>query len=156
MGAPLVLHDDGDGTGSLTATHAGLHGTTVEAAEIPSLDEVPVLAVAALAADGPTRFRDVGELRVKESDRLAGTVALVEAFGGTARIDGDDLVVGGGGVPTPGAVDAHGDHRMAMAAAVAGAACGGAAGTTVISGWESVATSYPGFGDTLDRLAGAS
>jgi len=154
MGASLVLHDRGDGTGSLTAAHGGLLGTTVEAAEIPSLDEVPILAVAALVADGPTRFRDVGELRVKESDRLAGTVSLVEAFGGSARIDGDDLVVEGGVVPTPGTVDAHGDHRMAMAAAVAGAACAGA-GVTVITGWESVATSYPGFSATLERLAGA-
>jgi len=154
MGASLVLHDDGDGTGSLIASHGGLSGTTVEAAEIPSLDEVPILAVAALVADGPTRFRDVGELRVKESDRLAGTVALVEAFGGSARVEGDDLVVGGGTVPAPGTVDARGDHRMAMAAAVAGAACTGA-GATVISGWESVATSYPGFAATLERLAGA-
>ena len=153
MGASLVVHDDGDGTGSLTATHSDLVGTTVEAAEIPSLDEVPVLAVAAMVADGPTRFRDVGELRVKESDRLTGTVRLVEAFGGTARADGDDLVVDGGGVPVPGTVDAAGDHRMAMAAAVAGAGCAGS-GATVITGWESVATSYPGFADTLGRLSG--
>lgn len=153
MGAALVLHDDGGGTGSLTAAHGPLSGTTVEAAEIPSLDEVPILAVAALVADGPTRFRDVGELRVKESDRLAGTVALVEAFGGRASVDGDDLVVDGGTVPVPGSVDANGDHRMAMAAAIAGAACAGD-GATRITGWDSVATSYPGFADTLARLAG--
>ncbi len=123
MGADLAVHDDGGGTGSLTVAHAPLVGTTVEASEIPSLDEVPVLAVAAMVARGPTRFRDVGELRVKESDRLSGTVALVEAFGGGARIEGDDLVVDGGTVPRAASVDAHGDHRMAMAAAVAGAAC---------------------------------
>ncbi len=152
MGAALVVHDEGGGTGSLTAAHSVLTGTTVEASEIPSLDEVPVLAVAALAANGPTRFRDVGELRVKESDRLAGTVALVQAFGGAARVEGDDLVVEGGAALHPGTVDAHGDHRMAMAAAVAGAACPG--GTTVVTGWESVATSYPGFAETLATLAG--
>ena len=152
MGAALTLDDHGEGTGSLTASYGPLVGTVVEAAEIPSLDEVPILAVAALVADGPTRFRDVGELRVKESDRLAGTVGLVEAFGGTARIEGDDLVVDGGCEPTAGSLDAHGDHRMAMAAAVAGAAC--ATGETVVTGWDAVATSYPGFADTLDSLAG--
>ncbi len=111
--------------------------------------------MAAMVADGPTRFRDVGELRVKESDRLAGTVRLVAAFGGAARVEGDDLVVDGGTVPAPGVLDAGGDHRMAMAAAVAGAAC--ASGRpTVVTGWESVATSYPGFADTLDRLGGGA
>jgi len=153
MGASLELHDREGAVGALTASHSGLVGTTVDAAEIPSLDEVPVLAVAAMVADGPTRFRDVGELRVKESDRLAGTVRLVAAFGGAARVEGDDLVVDGGTVPTPGVLDAGGDHRMAMAAAVAGAAC--APGRpTVVTGWDSVATSYPGFADTLDRLRG--
>ncbi len=58
----------------MTSYTCALHGTVVEAAEIPSLDEVPILAVAAAAAVGTTRFRDVGELRVKESDRLAATV----------------------------------------------------------------------------------
>lgn len=155
MGASVTLHDDGGGVGSLTASHSALVGTTVEAAEIPSLDEVPILAVAALVAEGPTRFRDVGELRVKESDRLAGTVRLIEAFGGTARVDGDDLVVDGGTAPRPGTIDAEGDHRMAMAAAVAGAACPEGP-ATIVTGWGSVATSYPGFADTLARLGGRS
>ena len=61
----------------------------------------------------------------------------------------------GGAAPVPGRVDARGDHRMAMAAAVAAAAC--APGShSVVEGWESVATSYPGFADTLDRLAGGN
>jgi 3-phosphoshikimate 1-carboxyvinyltransferase len=115
---------------------------------------VPILAVAAAAALGPTRFRDVGELRVKESDRLSGTVDLVRAFGGQASADGDDLVVEGAGGPLrPGTFDARGDHRMAMAAAIAGAACPGGRPST-ISGWESVATSYPGFDADLARLTG--
>ena len=153
MGADVVLHDVGGDVGSVTSASSRLMGTIVESAEIPSLDEVPILAVAALVADGPTRFVDVGELRVKESDRLEGTAALVRAFGGSARVEGDDLVVAGGTVPTPGRVDARGDHRMAMAAAVAAAACAPGA-RSVIAGWESVATSYPGFADSLDRLAG--
>jgi 3-phosphoshikimate 1-carboxyvinyltransferase len=153
MGASVRLHRSGDDVGSLTATHSALVGTEVAASEIPSLDEVPILAVAAMVAEGPTRFRDVGELRVKESDRLAGTVRLVRAFGGDARVEGDDLVVDGGTVLSPGRVDAEGDHRMAMAAAVAGAACAGP-GVTVVIGWEAVDTSYPGFADTLGRLTG--
>ena len=152
MGADVVVDVDADGTGSVTASTSSLHGTTVEAAEIPSLDEVPILAVAAMVAEGTTRFRDVGELRVKESDRLAGTAALIRAFGGTASVEGDDLVVVGPGHLRPTSVDAAGDHRMAMAAAVAAAACAG--GTSQVTGWESVATSYAGFAATLERLAG--
>jgi 3-phosphoshikimate 1-carboxyvinyltransferase len=150
MGARVRLHDDGGGSGSLTTEYSALEGTTVRSAEIPSLDEVPVLAVAAMVAVGPTRFVDVGELRVKESDRLQGTTDLVRAFGGTAHIEGDDLVVEGGTTLTPGTVHAAGDHRMAMAAAVAAAAC--PSGVSVITGWESVATSYPGFAETLQHL----
>ena len=153
MGAAVQFDAGAGDVGSFEAVHSPLRGTTVEAAEIPSLDEVPILAVAAVVAEGPTRFRDVGELRVKESDRLEGTVRLVEAFGGAAHIEGEDLIVTGGTTLTPGTVDAAGDHRMAMAAAVAASACTGP-GTSIISGWESVATSYPGFADTLDRLTG--
>ena len=72
-----------------------LAATVVEAAEIPSLDEVPVLAVAAAAAAGTTVFRDVGELRVKETDRLAGRWPRWAAFGAEAEAAGDDLVVAG-------------------------------------------------------------
>ena len=161
MGADLVVDATQDGhSGSITVGYSALVGTTVEAGEIPSLDEVPILAVAAMAAAGSTRFRDVGELRVKESDRLEGTARMVRAFGGRADIEGEDLVVTGGAALTHGSIDAQGDHRMAMAAAIAAAACpdgtGGTGGTggTVITGWESVATSYPDFADTLDKLAG--
>jgi 3-phosphoshikimate 1-carboxyvinyltransferase len=156
MGATIEVDDRGDGTGSVTSYTCALHGTEVEAAEIPSLDEVPILAVAAAAALGRTRFRDVGELRVKESDRLAATVELVRTFGGHAEADADDLVVEGTGAPLqPGVFDARGDHRMAMAAAVAGAACPRSGQATTVLGWESVATSYPGFADDLDRLTSA-
>jgi 3-phosphoshikimate 1-carboxyvinyltransferase len=154
MGATIEVAEAGNQVGSVTSYSCALHGTVVEAAEIPSLDEVPILAVAAASAHGTTRFRDVGELRVKESDRLAGTVEMIRAFGGSAEDEADDLVVVGTGAPLrPARVDAHGDHRMAMAAAVAGAACPASSGETVVSGWETVATSYPGFADELRRLA---
>jgi 3-phosphoshikimate 1-carboxyvinyltransferase len=153
MGATVEVEESGNGIGSVTTYTCALHGTVVEAEEIPSLDEVPILAVAAAAALGTTRFRNVGELRVKESDRLAGTVELVRAFGGSAEADGDDLMVDGRGQPLrAGRFEARGDHRMAMAAAIAGAACPPGAGVTTVGGWDTVATSYPGFADDLARL----
>jgi 3-phosphoshikimate 1-carboxyvinyltransferase len=153
MGATIEMEEAGNLTGSVTSYTCALHGTVIEAAEIPALDEVPILAVAAAAAVGVTRFRDMGELRVKESDRLAGTADLARAFGAGATVEGDDLVIEGTGAPLrPAAVDARGDHRMAMAAAVAGSACPPSAGETTIAGWGVVATSYPGFADTLAQL----
>jgi 3-phosphoshikimate 1-carboxyvinyltransferase len=153
MGATIEVDEHGYGVGSITSYSFPLHGTMVEGSEIPSLDEVPILALAAAAATGTTRFRDVSELRVKESDRLASTVELVRAFGGRAEADGDDLVVEGTGRPfRPAHVASRGDHRMAMAAAVAGAACPGLGSVTTVGGWEAVATSYPGFAEDLARL----
>jgi 3-phosphoshikimate 1-carboxyvinyltransferase len=153
MGASIEVRPAADGAGSLTCRAASLRGTVVRAEEIPSLDEVPVLAVAAAVARGETRFHDVGELRVKESDRLRGTVDLLAAFGAEAAVEGDDLVVAGGATLRPATVDARGDHRMAMAAAVAGAACAGTGDVTTVTGWDAVATSYPGFADDLAALA---
>jgi 3-phosphoshikimate 1-carboxyvinyltransferase len=130
-----------------------LAATQVDAAEIPSLDEVPALAVAATAARGTTTFFHVGELRVKESDRFAATVRLVEALGGRATEEGDDLVVEGTGALGPGPVrfDSGGDHRLAMAAVAGALGCptGG-----VIGGFECVSTSYPAFLEDLETLAG--
>jgi 3-phosphoshikimate 1-carboxyvinyltransferase len=153
MGALIEVAETAMGTGSVTSRTSPLNGTVIESSEIPSLDEVPVLAVAAALAQGATRFRDVGELRVKESDRLVGTVDLVTAFGGRAVVEGDDLVVTGSAETWhAGRIDARGDHRMAMAAAIAGAACPKGGVVTTITGWESVATSYPGFAADLARL----
>jgi 3-phosphoshikimate 1-carboxyvinyltransferase len=145
--------DDLAATATVRARYGALRGTTVAGAEISGLDEVPVLAVAAACAAGDTVFTDVGELRVKESDRLAAVVALVRSFGGRAEAEGDDLVVHGTGSLSAADVDAGGDHRMAMAAAVAAAAVE-SAGASHIAGFASVATSYPGFADHLDALAG--
>ncbi len=99
MGATIEVEEAGNTTGSLTAYHCLLHGTVVEPEEIPSLDEVPILAVAAAGAEGRTRFRHMGELRVKESDRFAASVELVRAFGGVAEAEADDLVIEGTGGP---------------------------------------------------------
>jgi 3-phosphoshikimate 1-carboxyvinyltransferase len=159
MGADVtLLHLDDRAAGSHTATirvrsSRPLKGTDVPAAEIPSLDEIPALAVAAAVAEGTTVFSDVGELRVKEVDRLAAVADMVEAFGASAHVDGDTLTITGVGGPLRGArFDSQGDHRMAMAAAVAALAA--APGErSLITGFGASATSYPDFAHDLGRLA---
>jgi 3-phosphoshikimate 1-carboxyvinyltransferase len=162
MGADITLTSaEGNAAGTRTATirvRATTHplqATDVPAAEIPSLDEVPALAVAAAVAVGTTVFSDVGELRVKEIDRLTAAVEMVEAFGASARVEGDTLSVTGVGGPLRGArFDSRGDHRMAMAAAVAALAA--APGErSLITGFDAAATSYPGFADDLRDLTGS-
>jgi 3-phosphoshikimate 1-carboxyvinyltransferase len=138
---------------TVVARWGPLRATTVTADEITGLDEVPVLAVAAACADGTTLFRGMGELRVKESDRLQGVARLVRAFGATAEVDGDDLVVHGCAALSPGTFDAAGDHRMAMAAAVAAATVAGGETPSRLSGFAAVDTSYPRFADHLRQLA---
>jgi 3-phosphoshikimate 1-carboxyvinyltransferase len=159
MAADITLvGSDGGSGGPHTATirvHATNHplkATDIPASEIPSLDEVPVLAVAAAVAQGTTVFSDVGELRVKEVDRLVAVVDMVEAFGASARIEGDTLSITGIGGPLRGArFDSQGDHRMAMAGAVAAMAA--APGQrSLITGFDATATSYPGFADDLGNL----
>ncbi len=147
-----VLERTGE-MGTIVSRNTALVGTEVRGEEIPSLDEVPILAVAAAVAEGQSRFRDVGELRVKESDRLAGTVAMLRALGAEAEVDGDDLVVGGGARFRAGRVESAGDHRMAMAAAVAGLTCPSSSDVTTIVGWGSVGTSYPRFSIDLSTLS---
>jgi 3-phosphoshikimate 1-carboxyvinyltransferase len=160
MGAQVTVVSNPDGTATVHALSAGpeapLKGTTVVAAEIPSLDEIPALAVAAACAEGTTVFSDVGELRVKEVDRLVAVAEMVTAFGGRAEIAGDTLSITGVGGPgrLRGArFDSQGDHRMAMAAAVAALATG-PGGRSLITGFGAVETSYPGFVDDLHRLTG--
>ncbi len=155
MGARLEMNHTG-ATITVTARTAELTGTDVEAAEVPSLDEVPALAVAAAAASGTTTFRSMAELRVKESDRLQAVALLVQTFGARAEIRGDDLVVTGVGPGRPlraGHHETGGDHRIAMAAAVGALA---AEGRSTVDGFDAVATSYPGFLVDLGRLGGAA
>jgi 3-phosphoshikimate 1-carboxyvinyltransferase len=148
---------DGDGLGStsdVVARSSALVSTEIDASEIPSLDEVPVLAVAASLAEGTTVFKAMEELRVKESDRFAAVVDLVRAFGAGAEVDGNDIYVTGVPALEAGDVDAKGDHRIAMAAAIAAACVPGR--PSRILGWESVNTSYPSFRVDLAKLTGAS
>ncbi len=145
MGAQL-----GEPVGELALRSVGdLTGTDVSATELPLvIDEVPVLAAIAAHAAGETRFRGGGELAAKESDRLAGLAQVIRDLGGEAKVEGDDLIVSGGGLPG-GSVDAHRDHRMAMAAAVA---CLRAGSPCEIEGMEWAAVSFPGFVPLLRAL----
>jgi 3-phosphoshikimate 1-carboxyvinyltransferase len=153
MGAPITLFPGDPGTSTIRAISGPLRATEVRASEIPSLDEIPALAVAASVAQGTTVFSDVGELRVKEVDRLRAVAAMVDAFGARATIAGDTLAITGLGGPLRGGrFDSHGDHRMAMAAAVAALAARPGE-RSLISGFDAVETSYPAFAEDLARLA---
>jgi 3-phosphoshikimate 1-carboxyvinyltransferase len=153
MGADVSLVPEPAGTTTIRATSGPLRATEVRASEIPSLDEVPALAVAAAVAEGTTVFSDVGELRVKEVDRLLAVADMVEAFGATAHVEGDTLAITGRGGPLRGArFDSRGDHRMGMAAAVAALAAAPNQ-RSLITGFDAVATSYPGFTEDLQHIA---
>ncbi len=142
------------GERSIRAAYSpGLHGTDVVGAEVADvIDEIPALAVAASVADGQTTFAGAGELRLKETDRIATITKGMTALGARVEPMSDGLVVHGPAVLHGGAVDSFGDHRIAMAMAVAGLA---AEGPTTIDGWDAVATSYPGFVADLEVLCGS-
>jgi 3-phosphoshikimate 1-carboxyvinyltransferase len=140
-------------SGAITARYRpGLRSTTVEPHEIASLiDEVPILALLATAAHGTTIFRQVGELRVKESDRLAAIVRGLKALGCVASEQGDDLHVSFSlpqKASTP--LETHGDHRLAMTWAIAARAF---VPELEIQDSECVKVSYPGFYTDLERLS---
>jgi 3-phosphoshikimate 1-carboxyvinyltransferase len=134
----------------IRARSGPLGATDVGGNEVPGLiDEIPVLAVAAAYATGTTTFRDAAELKVKESDRIATMVDGLRALGADAEGRDDGLTVNGTGAPVAGGrVQSGGDHRVAMALAVAGLA---ATGPVRVDGWDAVATSYPGFEADLRR-----
>lgn len=127
-----------------------LRAFTIEGPLVPRLiDEVPILAVLATQCVGETVIRDAAELRMKESDRLQAMANGLRAMGARIEATADGLVIEG---PTPLAgtgIEAHGDHRIAMAFAIAGLV---ASGETVIEGSETIATSFPSFAAELERL----
>jgi 3-phosphoshikimate 1-carboxyvinyltransferase len=130
----------------------GVRATRVTEVELPLvIDEVPILAMMATHAAGDTWFLGARELRVKESDRLEAVRRGIAELGGHGGVEGDDLVVAGGGL-TGGAAEARGDHRMAMTFVVAALAAGKPA---EVDGVEAADVSFPGFVPTLVTL-GAS
>ena len=146
----------GEPVADLRVRGGPLRGATIEGDVVPrAIDELPVLAVAAAVAAGPTEIRGAGELRVKESDRIAATAGLLRGFGADADEKPDGLRIPGGARLRGGAADAGGDHRLAMAAAVAALAAGPAGeAVSQLDGAESVAVSYPAFWQHLAQLAG--
>ena len=114
------------------------------------LDEIPVLAVLATQASGTSEFRDLGELRVKESNRLDLTVRNLRRMGASVEQDGDRIAVTGQGPLRGAEIETAGDHRLAMAFAIAGLT---AQGPTVIQNAECVVVSYPEFWSELERVA---
>lgn len=144
----------GEPVGTITARHSELAATEVGGTDlIPRLiDEIPLLAVVATQASGTTVFRDAAELRVKESDRVSAMVTALEVLGVRAEARDDGLAVTGPVELTGGTVDSLGDHRVAMAMAVAGTI---SSSKVTVQGWSSVATSFPEF-LTLLGEAGSS
>jgi 3-phosphoshikimate 1-carboxyvinyltransferase len=150
MCADLVQRPGESGV-TLRVRSSSLRATEIHSSEIPSVDEAPILTVAAAAATGVSVFRDMGELRLKESDRFEGALDLARRLGCQAWSEGDDYYVEGLGEAAqfaPFAVDAGLDHRIVMSSAVAGAAGQGCD----IDGADTVTSSYPGFFDDLASL----
>lgn len=155
MGAEVAVEEPvthlGEPVGDLRVGPAQLRGTEVAAGEIPGLiDEIPMLAVLASRADGTTVFRQVGELRVKESDRLGLIAENLRAVGADAEIQADDLFVRGGSTTPKGSVRTAGDHRLAMAFAVLGTIRGA---RVKVDNMACAAVSYPGFPQALRDIA---
>lgn len=162
MGAAVAVERAGtaeaEPVGGLTFSHAGkarLRAIDVPAGRAPRMiDEYPILAVAAAFAEGTTRMHGLGELRVKESDRLAAIADGLCAAGVGAAIEGDTLIVEGcvGRPPGGATIDAAHDHRIAMAFLVLGLAC---ERPIAVVGTETIDTSFPGFAAAMNGLGAA-
>lgn len=156
MGADVQTETTGEASGEpvgrVRLAARPLRATTVAGSAIPGLiDEIPALCIAACGATGETVFRDAAELRVKESDRIATISEGINTLGGTARPLPDGLAVTGPVELRDGYIDARGDHRIALAFAVAAIAWGR---NVRIAGWDSVATSFPEFHDVMAHARG--
>jgi 3-phosphoshikimate 1-carboxyvinyltransferase len=155
MGADVEVQIEGqragEPIGTLRARGSRLRATDITPEEIPgTIDELPVLAVAAALAEGTTIVRGAAELRFKESDRIATVTAMIAALGGRARATDDGMEIEGNAHLRGGArVATAGDHRLVMAAAVAALAC---REPVEIDQPESAAVSFPAFFPTLETL----
>ena len=154
MGADIealeTRSDGGEEVADLRVRFSKLKGVEVPAERAPSMiDEYLVLAVAAAFAEGTTRMKGLQELRVKESDRLEATADMLRVNGVTVEIDGDDMIVHGGGSAGGGEVATHMDHRIAMSALVMGLA---SENPVRIDDSAFIATSFPGFVELMRSL----
>ena len=135
--------------GAVTVRSGMLHGITVDAGPIPDL--IPTLSVVAAASVGDSRMENARRLRDKESDRLEGTAALIRDLGGSARVEGDTLIIHGRGGLRGGNASVLGDHRLAMAAAIAACAC---RESVTVDDSRCVEKSYPRFWEDFRQLKG--
>lgn len=153
MGAKIteVVHStDGEPIGNIEIHGANLKATTLLPEEIPNLiDEIPVIAIAAALAEGATHIRNARELRVKETDRITTTVENLRKMGVDVEEFEDGMIVHGCQKLKGAHIQSHGDHRIAMAFAIAGLF---ASGETIIQGTDCINTSYPGFAHHLDAI----
>jgi 3-phosphoshikimate 1-carboxyvinyltransferase len=154
MGASIEEHGAAEAGGEpiadLVVQSSDLEGIEVAAGETgAAIDEIPVLCLAATQACGETVIRGAGELRNKESDRIAGIVTGLRAMGARIDADGDDIRIEGPSELHGGVADSLGDHRLAMTFAIAGLI---ATGTTTILDADCVSISYPGFFADLERI----
>ncbi len=142
--------DEGELRGTIDVKGAALRATVIEGKEIPNvIDEIPIIAVAAALAEGTTEIRDARELRVKETDRIAAVATNLRAMGVEVDERDDGMAITGGATLRGAKLDSFGDHRIAMAFAIAGLF---AVGETTIDNVECVQTSYPDFSDTLAAI----
>ena len=157
MGAQIETEPEGERggepSGRVRVRAARLRGTEVGGSDVPlAIDELPLVALAAFFAEGETTIRDAAELRRKESDRIATVAAALTALGATVETSEDGMRIEGGGGLRGGAVESHGDHRIAMLGAVAGLASN--EGVEVV-GMDAAAVSYPRFeADLASLIAG--
>jgi 3-phosphoshikimate 1-carboxyvinyltransferase len=153
MGAQIEIDEHGERVGEpvgdLHVLASALTATTISCEEA-IIDEVPALAIAAAFADGVTEIRDAAELRLKESDRIAALEQELTELGVGIEGTTDGLIVRGGN-PRAGTLKSHGDHRVAMAAAIAANAM---EGESRVRGWSAVAVSYPAFAEDLATATG--
>jgi 3-phosphoshikimate 1-carboxyvinyltransferase len=147
-----TMADDGVGEpmADLRVRSSELRGIDLAPADVAAaIDEIPILCLAATRARGTTTIRGAGELRHKESDRIAGVAEGLRALGAMVEVDGDDLVIHGGRGLSGGIADSLDDHRLAMTFAIAGLI---ASGETTVLRPSSASISYPGFFDDLGRV----
>jgi 3-phosphoshikimate 1-carboxyvinyltransferase len=155
MGAEIEVEPvgerGGEPIGTIRARSSALRGTEVGGEEIPlAIDELPLLALAACFAEGETTIRDAAELRRKESDRVSTTCAALRALGGSVEPRDDGMSVEGGAGLRGGAIESHGDHRIAMLGAIAGLA---SREGVAVDGMDAAAVSYPDFEADLASLS---
>lgn len=155
MGADLEVEEigseGGEPIGNILVKGCGLKGTEILKEEVANLiDEVPILAIAAALANGPTTIRDAEELRVKETDRISAVVENLRRIGVEVEEFPDGMVIQGGCALKGAEIESFGDHRIAMAFAIAGLFL--TEGEIDIPNSKCIATSYPGFRDALNTM----